>query len=116
MKDYEKRLNMSWENVEKFIYNIDELSHGDGVELVPGALFDNFFLDVGDAKLKAGRVKIRRYNCFVETYLNEWSSCYTWISTDNEQKFMNRLNLERESYSECQGVPVEECEGLQLIY
>ena len=116
MKDYEKEMIIKQNDLESAVYWMDELSHGDGVEVVPGALIDNFFIDVGDARLKSGRVKIRRYNCFIETYLNEWSSCYTWISTDNKGRFLLELNDAREDYAAGQGVAPSECEDLQFIY
>lgn len=61
-------------------------------EVVPGALLDNVFFDLGpDRGLKIGRKKLRRYVMLLEHYVNTWSSSTKFIMTDSEKEYRDTL-------------------------
>ena len=67
MKKYKGRYN--WENVKECIQDL--LKEGYYIEKIEGCLIDSYILIPPDDE----------HYCFLfkETYLNEWSSCYTVI-------------------------------------
>lgn len=83
MKDYRTEISSGCANnvVNYFIEN------GFNVECREGALLDNYCIEVGENKLKIGKVKVRNYLIIVEKYLNEWSSSLEMILTDNKETY-----------------------------
>lgn len=62
-------------------------------EVIPGALLDNIFFDLGPAPgLKLGRKKLRQYVMLLEHYVNSWSSVTRFIMTDSEKEYRDTLS------------------------
>lgn len=83
MKDYRTEISSGCANnvVNYFIEN------GFNVEYKEGVLLDNYCIEVGENKLKFGKVKVRKYIIIVEKYLNEWSSSLEMILTDKKETY-----------------------------
>lgn len=81
MKDYRTEISSGSADdiVNYFVQN------GFDVVCKEGALLDNYCIEVGENKLKIGKVKVRNYLIIVEKFLNEWSSSLELILTDSKE-------------------------------
>ena len=62
------------------------------IEEYEGSLLTNYIV-YNDRKISLGRAKGREYIIAKEKYLNEWSSCYDVIFTDEEKEVDEFRNL-----------------------
>lgn len=68
------------DSLEKILSMSIELNND--IEEYEGSLLNNYII-YNDRKISLGRAKGREYIIVREKYLNEWSSCYELIFTDD---------------------------------
>ena len=76
----------------KIVDELIEKSNGEFIEQFEGNLLDNYIID-NINKLVFNSSKARKYIIIKEMFLNEWSSCYDVIFTDDEKEVDDFRNL-----------------------
>lgn len=76
----------------KIVDELIEKSNGEFIEQFEGNLLDNYIID-NINKLVFNTSKARKYIIIKEKFLNEWSSCYDVIFTDDEKEVDDFRNL-----------------------
>ena len=76
----------------KIIDELIEKSNGEFIEQFEGNLLDNYIIDNVN-RLVFNTSKARKYIVIKEKFLNEWSSCYDVIFTDEEKEVDEFRNL-----------------------
>lgn len=76
----------------KIVDELIEKSNGEFIEQFEGNLLDNYIID-NINKLVFNTSKARKYIIIKEKFLNEWSSCYDVVFTDNEKEVDEFRNL-----------------------
>ena len=76
----------------KIIDELIEKSNGEFIEQFEGNLLDNYIIDNVN-RLVFNTSKARKYIIIKEMFLNEWSSCYDVIFTDDEKEVDDFRNL-----------------------
>ena len=76
----------------KIINELIEKSNGELIEQFESNLLDNYIIDNVN-RLVFNTGKARKYIIIKEMFLNEWSSCYDVIFTDDEKEVDDFRNL-----------------------
>lgn len=76
----------------KIVDELIEKSNSESIEQFEGNLLDNYIID-NINKLVFNSSKARKYIVIKEKFLNEWSSCYDVIFTDEEKEVDEFRNL-----------------------